>query len=262
MSWRNQVRIKTNEEIELIRKSSLLVGSTLARVAEWIAPGISTLRLDEIAEEFIRDNGGEPGFKGYGGFPNTLCISVNDAVVHGIPNLKPLESGDIVSVDCGVLMNGFYGDSAFSFAVGEVSTEDQKLLEVTRKCLDLAVEQAVVGKRIGDIGFACQSHAEINGFSVVRDLVGHGLGKELHEWPEVPNFGRRGNGVQLLEGMVLAIEPMINAGRKEVRQSSDGWTICTTDGKKSAHFEHDVVVRSGKVDVLSSFEEIDEVLNK
>lgn len=262
MSWRNQVRIKTNEEIELIRKSSLLVGSTLARVAEWIAPGISTLRLDEIAEEFIRDNGGEPGFKGYGGFPNTLCISVNDAVVHGIPNLKPLESGDIVSVDCGVLMNGFYGDSAFSFAVGEVSTEDQKLLEVTRKCLDLAVEQAVVGKRIGDIGFACQSHAEINGFSVVRDLVGHGLGKELHEWPEVPNFGRRGNGVQLLEGMVLAIEPMINAGRKEVRQSSDGWTIRTTDGKKSAHFEHDVVVRSGKVDVLSSFEEIDEVLNK
>jgi methionyl aminopeptidase len=254
--------LKTDEEVELIRKSSLLVGSTLARVAEWIAPGVTTLRLDEIAEEFIRDHGAAPGFKGYGGFPNTLCISVNDAVVHGIPSQRPLESGDLVSVDCGVLMNGFYGDSAFTFGVGEVSEEDSHLLRVTRECLDLAVAEAVVGKRIGDIGFACQSHAERNGFTVVRDLVGHGLGEQLHEWPEVPNFGRRGTGVQLLNGMVLAIEPMINVGRKEVRQAGDGWTIHTTDGKKSAHFEHDVVVRPGQADVLSSFDEIDEVLNK
>jgi len=262
MGWGRQVRLKTDEEVELIRKSSLLVGSTLARVAEWIAPGVTTFRLDEIAEEFIRDQGGVPGFKGYGGFPNTLCISVNDAVVHGIPNHRPLESGDIVSVDCGVLMNGFYGDSAFTFGIGEVSEEDRYLLKVTRECLDLAVAEAVVGRRIGDVGFACQSHAERNGFSVVRDLVGHGLGEQLHEWPEVPNFGRRGTGVQLLNGMVLAIEPMINVGRKEVRQAGDGWTIHTTDGKKSAHFEHDVVVRPGQADVLSSFDEIDEVLNK
>lgn len=260
MGWGRQVRVKTEEEVELIRKSSLLVGSTLATVARWIAPGVTTLKLDHIAEEFICDHGAIPGFKGYGGFPSTLCISVNEAVVHGLPDHRALESGDIVSVDCGVLMNGFYGDSAFTFAVGEISEADRLLLDVTRSCLEVAIAQAVVGKRTGDIGFACQSLAEAQGFSVVRDLVGHGLGKELHEWPEVPNFGRRGNGVQLLDGMVLAIEPMINAGRKEVRQSVDGWTIVTADGKRSAHFEHDVVVRNGAPDVLSSFDEIDEVL--
>ena len=262
MSFGRRVRIKTAEEVELIRKSSLLVGKTLAAVAEHIQPGVSTLELDAVAEAFIRDHGAEPGFKGYGGFPNSLCTSVNEAVVHGIPNDQPLQEGDVVSVDCGVLMNGFYGDSAYTFAVGEIAPEVQRLLDVTKECLDLAIEQAVVGKRIGDIGWACQTHAERNGYGVVRELVGHGLGKELHEAPEVPNFGRRGNGPRLMDGMVLAIEPMINLGRREVVQESDGWTIVTADRKVSAHFEHDIVVRSGKAEVLSSFEAIEEVLNK
>ncbi len=262
MSFGRRVRIKTAEEVELIRKSSLLVGKTLAAVAEHIQPGVSTLELDAVAEAFIRDHGAEPGFKGYGGFPNSLCTSVNEAVVHGIPNDQPLREGDVVSVDCGVLMNGFYGDSAYTFAVGEIAPEVQRLLDVTKECLDLAIEQAVVGKRIGDIGWACQTHAERNGYGVVRELVGHGLGKELHEAPEVPNFGRRGNGPRLMDGMVLAIEPMINLGRREVVQESDGWTIVTADRKVSAHFEHDIVVRSGKAEVLSSFEAIEEVLNK
>lgn len=262
MSFGRRVRIKTAEEVELIRKSSLLVGKTLAAVAGHIQPGVSTLELDAVAEAFIRDHGAEPGFKGYGGFPNSLCTSVNEAVVHGIPNDRPLHEGDVVSVDCGVLMNGFYGDSAYTFAVGEIAPEVQRLLDVTKECLDLAIEQAVVGKRIGDIGWACQTHAERNGYGVVRELVGHGLGKELHEAPEVPNFGRRGNGPRLMDGMVLAIEPMINLGRREVVQESDGWTIVTADRKVSAHFEHDIVVRSGKAEVLSSFEAIEEVLNK
>jgi methionyl aminopeptidase len=262
MGFGQRVRIKTAVEVELIRESSLLVGRTLAAVAERIRPGVTTLDLDAVAEEFIRDHGAEPGFKGYGGFPATLCTSVNDAVVHGIPNDKPLESGDIVSVDCGVLMNGFYGDSAYTFAIGEVSEEVQKLLDVTKECLDMAVSQAVVGKRIGDIGFACQHHAEAHGYGVVRELVGHGLGRDLHEAPEVPNYGRRGNGPRLMDGMVLAIEPMINLGQKEVRQEADGWTIVTLDGKVSAHFEHDIVVRKGVVDVLSSFDPIEEILNK
>jgi methionyl aminopeptidase len=215
-----------------------------------------------MAEEFILDHGATPGFKGYGGFPNSLCTSVNESVVHGIPNDRPLEDGDIVSVDCGVLKNGFYGDSAYTFAVGEISVEVQKLLDVTKECLRLAIEQAVVGKRIGDIGFACQSHAEQYGFGVVRELVGHGLGRELHEAPEVPNYGRRGNGPRLMDGMVLAIEPMINLGRKEIFHEDDGWTIVTADRKVSAHFEHDVVVRKDQADVLSSFTEIEEVLKK
>ncbi len=262
MGFGRRVRIKTAEEVELIRESSLLVGSTLAAVAEHIRPGVTTLELDAVAEAFIRDHGAEPGFKGYGGFPNSLCTSVNEAVVHGIPNDRPLQEGDIVSVDCGVLKNGFYGDSAYTFAVGEIAPEVQKLLDVTKECLELAIEQAVVGKRIGDIGWACQHHAESHGYGVVRELVGHGLGKELHEAPEVPNFGRRGNGPRLMDGMVLAIEPMINLGRREVRQEEDGWTIVTADRLVSAHFEHDVVVRSGKAEVLSSFEAIEEVLNK
>jgi methionyl aminopeptidase len=240
----------------------LLVGKTLAAVADRIEPGVTTLQLDAVAEEFIRDHGGEPGFKGYGGFPNSLCTSVNEAVVHGIPNDKPLVDGDIVSVDCGVLKNEFYGDSAYTFAVGAISPEIQQLLEVTKECLQKAIEQAIVGKRIGDIGFACQQHAEQNGYGVVRELVGHGLGRSLHEAPEVPNYGRRGNGPRLMDGMVLAIEPMINLGRKEVFHEEDGWTIVTADRKVSAHFEHDIVVRKDQADVLSSFDEIEKVLQQ
>ena len=262
MSFGRRVHIKTDEEVELLRESSLLVGKTLAAVADRIKPGVTTLELDAVAEEFIRDHGGEPGFKGYGGFPNSLCTSVNEAVVHGIPNDKPLIDGDIVSVDCGVLKNEFYGDSAYTFAVGEIAPEIQQLLEVTKECLQKAIEQAVVGKRIGDIGFACQQHAEQHGYGVVREVVGHGLGRSLHEAPEVPNYGRRGNGPRLMDGMVLAIEPMINLGRKEVFHEEDGWTIVTADRKVSAHFEHDIVVRKDQADVLSSFDEIEKVLQQ
>ena len=262
MGLGRRIRIKTDEEVELIRESSLLVGRTLAEVAALIKPGATTLQLDAVAEEFIRDNGAEPGFKGYGGFPNTLCASLNEAVVHGIPNDRPLENGDVISLDCGVLKNGFYGDSAYTFEVGEVAPEIQKLLSVTKECLTLAIEQAVTGKRIGDIGAAVQTHAEANGYGVVRELVGHGLGRELHEAPEVPNYGRRGNGPRLVDGMVLAIEPMINLGTREVLTDEDGWTIVTKDRLVSAHFEHDIVVRKGQADVLSSFVEIEKVINK
>ena len=262
MGLGRRIRIKTDEEVELIRESSLLVGRTLAEVAALIKPGATTLQLDAVAEEFIRDNSAEPGFKGYGGFPNTLCASLNEAVVHGIPNDRPLENGDVISLDCGVLKNGFYGDSAYTFEVGEVDPEIQKLLSVTKECLTLAIEQAVTGKRIGDIGAAVQTHAEANGYGVVRELVGHGLGRELHEAPEVPNYGRRGNGPRLVDGMVLAIEPMINLVTREVLTDTDGWTIVTKDRKVSAHFEHDIVVRKGKADVLSSFVEIEKVINK
>jgi methionyl aminopeptidase len=262
MSFGRRVHIKTDEEVELLRESSLLVGKTLAAVAERVKPGVTTLQLDAVAEEFIRDHGAEPGFKGYGGFPNSLCTSVNEAVVHGIPNDKSLVDGDIVSVDCGVLKNEFYGYSAYTFAVGEIALEVQQLLEVTKECLQKAIEQAVVGKRIGDIGFACQQHAEQHGYGVVRELVGHGLGRSLHEAPEVPNYGRRGNGPRLMDGMVLAIEPMINLGRKEVFHEEDGWTIVTSDRKVSAHFEHDIVVRKDQADVLSSFDEIEKVLQQ
>ena len=252
---------KTEEEIELIRESSLLVGKTLAEVAKIIKPGVTTLELDKIAEEFIRDNNAIPGFLGMYDFPNTLCTSLNSAVVHGIPNNKPLKEGDIISVDCGVLKNGFYGDVAYTFEVGEVKEEVKKLLQVTKECLNRAIEVAIAGNRIGDIGFAVQNYAEENGYGVVRELVGHGLGKDLHEAPEVPNYGRRGTGLMLKEGMVIAIEPMINMGVRNVIQDKDGWTIITKDGKPSAHFEHDVVVRKGKADVLSSHKFIEEVLN-
>ncbi len=262
MGLGRRIRIKTDEEVELIRESSLLVGRTLAEVATLIKPGVTTLQLDTVAEEFIRDNGAEPGFKGYGGFPNTLCASLNEAVVHGIPNDRTLEDGDVISLDCGVLKNGFYGDSAYTFEVGDVDPEIQKLLSVTKECLTLAIKQAVTGKRIGDIGAAVQIHAEANGYGVVRELVGHGLGRELHEAPEVPNYGRRGNGPRLVDGMVLAIEPMITLGTREVITDTDGWTIVTKDRKVSAHFEHDIVIRKGKADVLSSFVEIEKVINK
>ena len=252
---------KTREEIELIRISSLLVGKTLAEVAKIIKPGISTLELDKVAEEFIRDNGASPSFKGYGGFPNSLCTSVNEAVVHGIPNNQPLQNGDIVSVDCGVFMNDFHGDSAYTFEVGEVKPEIKQLLKVTKECLDKALDVSVSGNRIGDIGYAVQQHAEINNYGVVRDLVGHGLGRSLHEKPEVPNYGRRGKGYKMKEGLVLAIEPMINMGFKDVVQLNDGWTIVTKDGLPSAHFEHDVAIMKGNVEVLSTFEYIEQVLN-
>lgn len=251
---------KTEEEIELIRESSLLIGKTFGVLAPMIQPGVTTLQLDKIADEFIRDNGGIPGFLGYNGYPNSICASVNNAVVHGIPSDKPLESGDIVSVDIGVLKNGFFGDSAYTFAVGKINPEVQQLLDVTKKSLQLAIEQAVAGKRIGDIGYAVQQYTESFGFGVVRDLVGHGVGRSLHEAPEVPNYGRRGQGMQLLPGLVLAIEPMINMGAKHVKQLRDGWTIVTADGKPSAHFEHTVVVRKDKAEVLSTFEFIEQAL--
>jgi methionyl aminopeptidase len=251
---------KTEDEVELIRQSSLLVGKTLAELAKHIRPGVDTLTLDRIADGFIRDHGGVPGFLGYHGYPNAICASVNHMVVHGIPTAQPLKEGDLLSVDIGVVKDGYWGDSAFSFAVGEVSEGVRKLMRVTRECLDLAVEQAVVGKRLGDIGYAVQQHAESNGFGVVRDLVGHGVGKNLHEAPEVPNYGRRGHGMLLEEGLVIAIEPMINQGTRQVKQLKDGWTIVTADGLPSAHYEHTLVVRKGKAEVLSSFEWIDKAL--
>ncbi len=255
-----QIFLKTDEEIEVLRESCLLVGKTLAEVAKLIEPGISTKKLDAVAEEFIRDNGAVPGFKGLYGCPSTLLTSVNEAVVHGLPTDKPLKDGDIVAVDCGVLMNEFYGDSAFTFEVGEVSKEVKALLKVTKEALYLGIEAATVGNRTGDIGNTVQKYAEQHGYGVVRELVGHGLGKSLHEGPEVPNFGRAGKGKQLKKGMTIAIEPMINMGVKEVKQLSDGWTIVTKDGKPSAHFEHDVAIKNGKADILSSFDEIEKVL--
>lgn len=254
------VYLKTEEEIDLIRESSLLVGKTLAEVAKMVTPGVSPLELDRRAEEFIMDNGAVPGFKGYNGFPNTLCTSVNNQVVHGIPNANALRDGDIISVDCGVVMNGFYGDVAYTFEVGEVSEEIHQLLETTKECLRLGIEAATAGNRIGDIGYAVQQHAEANGYGVVRELVGHGLGKNLHEGPEVPNYGRRGAGPKLKEGLVLAIEPMINLGKRNVKQDADGWTIVTADGLVSAHFEHDIVVRKDGAEVLSTHKWIEEVL--
>lgn len=254
------IHLKTEEEIELIRQSSLLVGKTLAEVAKVIKPGIRTIELDRLAESFIRDNGGIPGFKGYNGFPYTLCISVNEVVVHGFPSNREVKEGDIVSVDCGAVMNGFYGDSAYTFMIGEVDPSVRALVEATKASLYEGIERAVEGQRLGDIGAAIQSYVEERGYSVVRDLVGHGLGKHLHEAPEVPNYGRKGTGMKLQEGLVLAIEPMINLGGHRVVQERDGWTIRTSDRKPSAHFEHDVVIRKGRAEVLSTFDYIEEIL--
>ena len=251
---------KSEEEVELVRKSSLLVAKTHAEIAKLIKPGISSLELDQIAEEFIRDNGGEPAFKGYNGFPCTLCASPNEVVVHGIPNNEPLNDGTILSIDCGVFMNGFYGDSAYTYEVGEVQKEIQMLLKVTKESLYRGIENAVSGKRIGDIGYAIQEHAENNDYGVVREMIGHGIGKNLHESPEVPNYGRRGSGIKLKKGLVIAIEPMINMGTRDIMQHSDGWTITTLDKKPSAHFEHTVVVREGEAEILSSFKEIEKII--
>ena len=256
------IYFKTEEEIELIRDSSLLVGKTLAEVAGVIGPGIKTIVLDELAEAFIRDNGAVPGFKGYNGFPFTLCISVNEQVVHGFPGDRVLQDGDIVSVDCGVLKDGFYGDSAYTFPVGEVKPEILGLMKRTREALDLGIEAAADGGRVGDIGFTIQHYVEKYGYGVVRDLVGHGVGRHLHEKPEIPNYGKRGTGAKLKAGMVLAIEPMINLGVKNVVQESDGWTIRTADRMPSAHYEHTVAVRPGKAETLSSFQFIEEELVK
>ncbi|MEZ4807115.1 MAG: type I methionyl aminopeptidase [Flavobacteriales bacterium] len=250
----------SDEEIALVKESSLLVGRTLAEVARMIGPGVTTGELDRLAEEFIRDNGAVPGFKGLYGCPSTLLTSVNEQVVHGLPGDRALVDGDIASVDCGVLMNGFYGDSAYTFCVGEVAPEVSDLLRVTQECLERGIAQAIEGNRIGDVGHAVQSHAEANGYGVVRELVGHGVGRKLHEPPEVPNYGRRGHGVKLRAGMALAIEPMINMGVKEVKQMSDGWTVVTRDGRPSAHFEHTIAVRQGKAEVLSTFSYIEDVL--
>lgn len=256
------IHLKTKEEIEIMRKSALLVSKTLGLMAELLEPGVSTLELDKKAEEFIRDHGGVPGFLGLYDFPNTLCMSPNEQVVHGFPNNDPLQEGDIISIDCGVVMNGFYGDHAYTFAVGEVKPEIEQLLKVTKESLYLGIEECKAGNRIGDIGFAIQQHAEKHGYGVVRELVGHGLGRKMHESPEVPNYGKRGRGAKLKEGMVLAIEPMINLGGRGIKQLADGWSIVTADNRYSAHFEHDVAIVDGKPDILSTFDYVEEALKK
>jgi methionyl aminopeptidase len=256
------IYLKTNEEIELMRIANRMVGAVLAEVAKHIAPGVTTLQLDKIAEEYIRDNGGIPLFKGYNGFPNVLCTSVNENVVHGIPVALPLKEGDIVSVDCGVKINGYCGDSAYTFEVGEVLPETKRLLQITKEALYEGISHAVEGKRVGDVSHAIQVYCESRGYSVVRELVGHGIGKEMHEAPEVPNYGKKGYGPLLKEGMCIAIEPMINLGSKNVKFEKDGWTVHTKDRKPSAHFEHTVAIRPGKADILSTFEWIEEVLQK
>ena len=257
--------LKTEDEIELLRQSNLLVGRALAEVAKMIKPGVTTAELDRVAEEFIRDNGAVPTFKGFPNpngqpFPSTLCTSVNSQVVHGIPGDVVLNDGDIVSVDCGVLLNGFCGDSAYTFCVGDVSAEIKRLLKVTKDALYVGIENAVHGKRLGDIGYSIQETCESAGFGVVREFVGHGIGRDMHEDPQVPNYGRRGTGPLLKSGMCLAIEPMITLGDRQIYLENDRWSVSTCDGKCAAHYEHTIAVRKGKADILSSFEYIEEVL--
>lgn len=251
---------KTKEEIELIREAAQVVSRTLGKIAEAIEPGITPLELDAIAERYIRSQGAIPGFLGLYDFPNTLCMSRNAQVVHGIPDNKPLKDGDIISVDCGAKLNGFYGDHAYTFAIGNVAPEVMKLLEVTKECLDIGIANTRVGNRLGDVGFFIQEHAEKHGYGVVRELVGHGIGRKMHEDPNVPNYGKRGKGKKIQEGLVIAIEPMINLGTERVIQLSDGWTIITADKKPSAHFEHNVAVVDGKPEVLSTFKFVEEAL--
>ena len=255
------IYLKTDEEIELMRVANQLVGKTLGELAKHVAPGVTTLQLDKIAEEFIRDNGATPAFLGYGGFPNSICASVNDHVVHGIPSSKVvLRDGDIISIDCGTHINGFTGDSAYTFCVGEVSPEVRHLLKTTKESLYKGIEAAVDGKRVGDIANAIQTYCETRNYSVVRELVGHGCGRNMHEGPEVPNYGRRGCGPLLRSGMCICIEPMINLGSKNVVFENDGWTVRTKDRKPSAHFEHCIAIRPDGPDILSSFKFIEEVL--
>ncbi len=257
-----KIYLKTDEEIELIRESCLLVSKTIAETGKHIKEGISTIELDRIAEEFIRDNGAKPAFKGYrkenSVFDFTLCVSVNEQVVHGVPGSYVLKNGDIVSVDCGVLKNGFYGDSAYTFAVGDISSEIKQLLMATKESLYKGIENAIAGKRVGDISSAVEEHVSKFGYGIVRELVGHGIGRNLHEAPEVPNYGKRGSGVRMEEGLVIAIEPMINLGRKDVKIEKDGWTVSAVDKRPSARLEHTVAVRKNKVDILTTFDCIEQ----
>ena len=263
-----KIFLKTEEEIELMRAANLMVAGTLAEIGKAVKPGVTTSQLDKIAEEYIRDNGAVPTFKGFpnpcGGeaFPASICTSVNDEVVHGLPNDRPLEEGDIVSVDCGILLNGYNGDSCYTFSVGETSAEVRQLLRTTKEALYLGIEAALPGRRIGDIGFAVQSYCEARNYGVVREFVGHGIGQKMHEDPPVPNYGRRGNGTQIKSGLCIAIEPMITMGAPNVYLTNDGWTVKTRDGKIAAHFEHTIAIHQGKVDILSSFEEIEKLDSK
>ena len=255
--------LKSDEEIELLRISNQIVAKTLAEMAKIIAPGVTTEQLNKVADEFIRDNGAIPGFLGYSGFPKSICTSVNDQVVHGIPSKNViLKDGDIISVDCGAYINGFHGDSAYTFCVGDVKPEILNLLRITKESLYKGIEQAQEGRRLGDLGYAIQSYCEEHGYSVVREMIGHGVGRKLHEAPEVPNYGRKGNGIMLKSGMTIAIEPMINLGVRNLVLEKDGWTTRTVDRKPSAHFEHSVAIRRGKADILSSFEYIEQILGK
>ena len=251
------VKPKTEEEIELLRENALIVSKTLAEVGKRVAPGVTTKELNKVAEDFIRDHGAIPSFLGYEGFPAALCMSVNDVVVHGFPSDYVLKEGDIVSVDCGTLYKGYNGDSAYTFTVGEVDAETRRLLDVTKASLYKGIEAAVAGNRVGDIGYAVQTYAESFGFSVVRELEGHGLGKEMHEQPGVPNFGHKGKGTKLVDGMVICIEPMINAGGRGVYLARNGWAVHTQDHRKSAHYELTVVVRKGRAEQLSTFDFIE-----
>ena len=263
-----KIFLKTEDEIELMRQANQLVGKTLGELAKHIKPGVTTLQLDKIADEFIRDHGATPTFKGfpnpYGGpFPASICTSVNDVVVHGVPNKETvLKEGDIISIDCGTLLNGFNGDSCYTFCVGEISEEVKTLLKTTKESLYLGIENAQAGKHLGDISSAVQDHCEAQGYGIVRELTGHGIGREMHEDPQVPNFGRRGNGVMLKSGMCLAIEPLITMGKRDIWLDQDRWTIRTRDGKPAAHFEHTIVVRKGKAEILSSFEEVEQLEGK
>ena len=248
------IQYKSSEEIEIMRHSCLLVGETHAAVIKFIKHGVTTFKLNKIAEEFIHDNGGVPSFKNYHGYPFATCISVNDAVVHGFPNNSELKDGDLISLDIGVFKNGFHGDSAYTYAIGNVRDEVKKLMKITKESLYKGIEKAVAGNRVGDIAYAIQDHTERkNGYGVVRELVGHGVGREMHEDPQVPNYGKRGSGAKLKEGVVIAIEPMINLGKRNVVNDSDGWTVRTQDGKPSAHYEHNVLIKKDKADILSSF---------
>lgn len=251
---------KSKEEIELMRESALVVSKTLGMLAEEVKPGVTTLYLDKLAEDFIRSQGAIPGFLGLYDFPNTLCISPNEQVVHGIPTTKPLKEGDIISIDCGAIKNDFYGDHAYTFAVGEIDQDTEKLLRITKESLYDGIKEFKLGNRVGDVGYAIQKYVEPYGYGVVRELVGHGLGRKMHEDPEMPNYGKRGRGKKFVEGMVVAIEPMINMGTQKIRQHSDGWTITTLDKKPSAHFEHNVAIVDGKPELLSTFKYIYEAL--
>jgi len=261
------IYLKTEDEIELLRQANLLVGKTLAEIARIIKKGVTTCQIDKLADTFIRDNHAIPTFKGvpnpYGDpFPSSVCTSVNEQVVHGIPTDVPLEDGDIVSVDCGTLLNGFNGDSCYTFCVGDVKSEVKELLKTTKESLYLGIQAAIAGHRLGDIGYAVQNHCENHGYGVVRELVGHGIGHEMHEDPMVPNYGHRGNGITLKNGLCIAIEPMITMGSREIYVLDDGWTVVTRDGKPAAHFEHTIAIHNGKADIMSSFEEVEKVEGK